>query len=664
MKIKKVSTRIILQVSVILLLACTLLSASSCYLSEKSMGNLIHQSMLSKVDDVGNVLSDYIKDKLQIVNNISDLPQIQSMNWDTQKPVLIEQAKKWGFKKFDVIGMDGIVHTTSGDSVLNVSDIEYGKDVLKGKNGISNPTKSKIDNLEIFDVYVAIKDNNNKIIGGLVATIDGGKVNSFIQTIKLPESGYACVINKEGTTIIHRNLDLVYTKENVIKNSEKDPSFKELANIHKKMILGETGVGTYKYKGVDKVIAYAPVRDTQCFLAVAVNNSILFKDLNYLKINEIALSAILVLLGIFTSFIISKSISNPLIKIKDLAERLAEYDFSTSIKVNREDEFGQTVVALNAAQDNVRELIKSIKNGAGEVSSSSEKLSVTVKDMTKNFENITADTKEINSGFQEATATAEEVSASVDEVNLSMNALAQKANDGSNEAMKFKERANSVQEKYKMTISANKKVYLDKEEGILKSIEDGKVVQDIKLMAETIHGIAEQTNLLALNAAIEAARAGEMGKGFAVVAGEVKKLAEQSSEAVARVKNTIDKVQQAFKNLSVSSKELLKFMDDDINSQLKSFAKIGDQYYNDADFVSNMSEELAAMTEEITYTIGQVNLAVKSMAEISQKSLENSNEIQGNVNESSNAMKQVATTSQVQEELAQKLNNLVQKFKL
>ena len=62
-------------------------------------------------------------------------------------------------------------------------------------------------------------------------------------------------------------------------------------------------------------------------------------------------------------------------------------------------------------------------------------------------------------------------------------------------------------------------------------------------MADTIGSIAEQTNLLALNAAIEAARAGEQGKGFAVVAEEVRKLAEQSSQAVLSIQDTIVKVQ-------------------------------------------------------------------------------------------------------------------------
>lgn len=69
----------------------------------------------------------------------------------------------------------------------------------------------------------------------------------------------------------------------------------------------------------------------------------------------------------------------------------------------------------------------------------------------------------------------------------------------------------------------------------------GQIGQIISL----INGIAEQTNLLALNATIEAARAGDAGKGFSVVANEVKKLANQTSEATQKIVNLMQNIDSA-----------------------------------------------------------------------------------------------------------------------
>jgi methyl-accepting chemotaxis protein len=369
-------------------------------------------------------------------------------------------------------------------------------------------------------------------------------------------------------------------------------------------------------------------------------------------------------IAIMIGFMGSKDISIPLQKIKYFAEKLSEYDFSTQINIIRGDEFGQTANALNEAQKNVSILVKTIMENSQDISASSEELSATCEELASKAVTVDEAVTKIAAGMEKNSAMSQEIRVSAEEVEASINELSHKALEGSNTASQLKERATEVQNNSKRAIDETRKLYAEKQNKMVKAIEDVKVVENIKIMADTIASIAEQTNLLALNAAIEAARAGEQGKGFAVVAEEVRKLAEQSSQAVADIQGTIVKVQEAFKSSNDTGADILKFINKDVNEQFDAYAETGNQYYNDSEFVSKMSEDIAAMSEEITATVEQVNEAVQNMAVITQKSNGEAETIKVSINETTQAIEQVALTAQSQAELAQKLNEMINKFKL
>lgn len=378
----------------------------------------------------------------------------------------------------------------------------------------------------------------------------------------------------------------------------------------------------------------------------------------------ISITVIGVLLAIISAIRLNMIIIKRIKNIGTLAERLAIYDISQEIVVTRNDEIGAIADALNTAQKNIRHLIQTISDESCNMSALSEELSATVQEVSYKLDIVDNSTKEINTTMTETSATAEEISASIEEVNSSMESLASKAAEGSLNAGKIRNRAEKVKNDSKIAIDGTKEIYEQKERNILKAIEDAKVVDEVKVMAEVISSISEQTNLLALNAAIEAARAGESGRGFAVVAEEVRKLAEESSQTVETIKNTISKIQAAFENLSDNSKDILNFMANEVTDELNAYSKIGEKYSKDGEFVSSMSEELVAMAQEVEATVEQITEALQSTAADMQKSSLNSESVQAEIEGSAIAVNQVAKTAIEQSGIAMHLTDLVQKFKI
>jgi len=393
------------------------------------------------------------------------------------------------------------------------------------------------------------------------------------------------------------------------------------------------------------------------------NQSNLVICLNFIKL-LIAVIILGLMMSILLSIILTKDIKGCLKKINYVAEKMSNYDFSFVLKVDRKDEFGDTSNFLMKAQENVKHVISTIMSNSHELSASSEELSATVEELNSKFDSVLEETRNIADQIEKTSASSQELMAAIEEVNSNINELSNKMVDQSNNSNESKEKAVEIKNKGKESLQRVDNVYKNKKTEILKSIKAGKVVTEIKQMAEAISNISEQTNLLALNAAIEAARAGKSGKGFAVVAEEVRKLSDGVGLSVDSIRKTIDKVQKAFENLSNSANDVMVFVDEDIKMELQSFERVGERYYHDSDFVSSTSNKISSMAKTIDSTMNDLSNAVQEVSFTAQSVSENTCNIKGEIEESSEGLNQIAVTSQNQAELALKLNELVKKFKI
>lgn len=169
--------------------------------------------------------------------------------------------------------------------------------------------------------------------------------------------------------------------------------------------------------------------------------------------------------------------------------------------------------------------------------------------------------------------------------------------------------------------------------------------QAIGIIVDTIEDIASQTNMLALNATIEAARAGEMGKGFAVVAEEVGKLADRSVKATKEIAEII----QALKsNIQVNQQTMLESINEVdqgvLNSDRSAEALIAIK--QSIEHTNNQMNAIMDETEKMEIRVNHLVDEIKTVNELIQVNHTAINNIDGSINEASQAIESIASISE------------------
>lgn len=505
-------------------------------------------------------------------------------------------------------------------SRLEILNLLNSKDFSKVSQTISNIDGYRDKNNEILKIYEQsdMNEDENKIYKEIKSDLTDYR-NSSDKIISLASDG---------------------------KYDEAMSFSKESANIREKLT-----------NNIDKLVKITEQKASDKSLS---NNKVNNKSF-YIMITTIILGFITaVLLGV----IIATIISNNLKKVLLYAQHLEEGDLTQKIEISSKDEIGSMARALNKANENIRRLISVIIDGSNDISSSGQELSATTHEVSSKMNDINESIEQISKGAQDLSAITEEVSASAEEIGATTNELANRANDAAVSVGEIRNRSLEIKKKASENIEQGNIIYEEKKANIIKAIEDGKVVNEVKLMANAIGDIASQTNLLALNAAIEAARAGENGKGFAVVADEVRKLAEQSSEAVSSIQGMVLQVQAAFENLSQSGEDILNYIAQNVKPSYELLMNTGIQYEKDAEFVNEMTEEFVTSSNQINEVIEQINQAMQTVSATAEESGSGSEEVLNSINGITLAVSDIAKSSQSQAELSQKLNDIVLKFKI
>ena len=318
--------------------------------------------------------------------------------------------------------------------------------------------------------------------------------------------------------------------------------------------------------------------------------------------------------------------------------------------------------SLEKMRSEMKELIGEVKSEALEITGMVQEIDTSLQALDDQIENVSATTEELAAGMEETAASSEEMNAMSHEIESAAKSIAERSQDGANEADEIRERAVKIKKDTDENDRRTRSIHEEINESLTKALEDIKVVDQINVLAKSIMDITGQTNLLALNASIEAARAGEAGKGFAVVADEIRVLAEQSKAAVAHIQEVTGNVTAAVENLANDAERLLEFVGNDVVESLGGFAEMANSYNSDAANVDSLVTDFSASSEQLLASINGVMDAISDVSKTATEGATGTTDIAekvGNVVQEAEAIKQKAETTY---HSAEKLQKNVERF--
>ena len=396
----------------------------------------------------------------------------------------------------------------------------------------------------------------------------------------------------------------------------------------------------------DLITVYKPIEDNAgkvvAILGCDYDASSIAAELQKAVAQTLQIGGICLILAILILTIIVSRITKGLMqvnaKIYDLVHN--EGDLTQKLDVRSGDELELIAGNVNELLAYIRKIMIGISSGSMRLMSTSRKMVDHLSSADESITDVSATMQEMSAAMEETTSSLNQITEAIDEIYSSVEHIAGNADAGKVSSQEMESRASGAND---AAAEGQKKANIETEKmatSLNEKIAKSRSVEQIEVLTSNIIEITEQTNLLALNASIEAARAGEAGRGFAVVADEIGKLAGNSADAAAKIRQVSAEVIQAVDELAEGSQQMIEFVCNSTEEGFGGLVATSENYATDANAMRAMMEQFAQTAEELRSTmdgiresISAVNIAVEESAKGIAGVSESSVQLTGNVND-------------------------------
>jgi methyl-accepting chemotaxis protein len=360
-------------------------TAAMLVVVELKVRSTVEKSTLNSLVGETVANADFLKSKLdlhtEVLAEVANRIRVRSMDWSIVQPALKADVGRLGALDLAMIDSTGTARYVLSDTIINVRDRAYFHKAMAGEKAVEMVV-SRVTGKVVTVIAVPIRKTefmDSPVVGVLLARKDGAQtLSNIVAELKTPyKSGYAFLINEQGTMIGHRNQELINRQFNPVIEATKDTSLKSFADMVASTFKKKSGRTEYHYDGKDLIGAFSNIPGFNWVLFLSIEKYEIENKLSQISIAMVLIGFICLIAGVIAAIGVGRSITKPLISIVEASKSITqgEGDLSQSIPVHFEGEIGDLARYFNKLIATLRVPISEAKSAVENLNTVSEELS-------------------------------------------------------------------------------------------------------------------------------------------------------------------------------------------------------------------------------------------------------------------------------------------------